>query len=289
MSENPKNPLVEKDTITKSWWEICCTWAGLGCCIPEDKWEKRPIAEVTQNKDRNCTDVPCLLILLGVLISQMVLIIYASSNGANPEYLVHGTDYQGNLCESGNNDGKFVAWPALETSYNIRICVTDCNYTSDSTKNNQTKMINNYPSSSFLNGWCIPDESYVDDNATSYSFNSDTESLNRAIGDLDTAKWLIFGSAFIAIAIAFVYIKFISCLGRCLVILSIIGILVGGLFVGVWLIKDGANNASDPETENIGKAEIAFGVIVFVLWFCFFLALFWMRYVICAHNFFKIK
>ncbi|ETO26144.1 hypothetical protein RFI_10989 [Reticulomyxa filosa] len=139
-----------------------------------------------------------------------------------------------------------------------------------------------------MRSWCVPEESYLSHNVSSYAFNSNTETLDRAIGDLDTAKWLLFASAFIAIVISFIYIKFISYLGRCLVILSIIGTFVGGVFVGLWLIKDGSNNMDSDETKNTGRAEIALGVIVFVLLFCFFLALFWMRSV-CFYPFLLIE
>ena len=65
--------------------EKLCDAIGIGCCIDEDNFKKAPLAEVTQNKDRHCTDVPCLFILLFAIVSQVYLVIYAGKEGADPE------------------------------------------------------------------------------------------------------------------------------------------------------------------------------------------------------------
>lgn len=62
--------------------------------MDENAFKHKTLAEVVQNKDRQCTDIPCCLGLLAVFISQFVLIWYAASNGARPELLYKGYDYK---------------------------------------------------------------------------------------------------------------------------------------------------------------------------------------------------
>ena len=65
--------------------EKFCDMVGVGCCIDEDEFKKRPLAEITQNDNRHCTDVPCLLAMIIVFIFEFYLIIYASGEGADPD------------------------------------------------------------------------------------------------------------------------------------------------------------------------------------------------------------
>lgn len=120
---------------TMSCWERCCDRIGIGCCIDEDEFKRGPLAEVVQNDHRHCTDLPCLIAFVAVLVFEFYLIIYASGNGADPDYLLHGFEYNGALCDNDNPDGRYNAWPDLSSSYNARICVSDCNQTRSSAKN----------------------------------------------------------------------------------------------------------------------------------------------------------
>ena len=103
-----------KDNDDGSCFRTCSDYTGIGCCISEDDYKKRRLAEVVQNEDRHCTDLPCLLLLIVVFIIQIVLIAYADDNGADPNTLLHGYDYNGNWCDddndvsSSNNNGKFI-------------------------------------------------------------------------------------------------------------------------------------------------------------------------------------
>ena len=58
---------------------------GVGCCIGENSFKKESLAEVTQNEDRRCTDLPCLLVLILVILSEIYLVFHASNNGADPQ------------------------------------------------------------------------------------------------------------------------------------------------------------------------------------------------------------
>ena len=112
-------------TCCEKFWDTM----GVGCCIDEDSFKKAPLAEVTQNKDRHCTDVPCIFVLLLVILAQVYLVIHAERKGADPEYLLRGWDYKGNLCKKGYSDGEYNAWVDVKTSYKVRICVHDCSAT----------------------------------------------------------------------------------------------------------------------------------------------------------------
>ena len=66
-----------------SCWTKCCMFFGIACCVDEDAYSHKKLAEVIQDDQRTCTDVPCLLVLIAVFISQLVLISYASDKGAD--------------------------------------------------------------------------------------------------------------------------------------------------------------------------------------------------------------
>ena len=100
--------------------EGCCskfaTTTGLCCFMSANEYKHNPLAEVVQNDKRRCTDLPCCIILILCLISELVLIIYADVNGASPSLLMHGYDSRvqtldaqkytdAQLCDSSNPGG----------------------------------------------------------------------------------------------------------------------------------------------------------------------------------------
>ncbi len=78
-----------------------------------------------------------------------------------------------------------------------------------------------------LNTYCLPTSDYLKQNISNWQFDSSEQSFERSVSDLNTAKYLILISAFVAIIISFLYIHFISYLGRFLVWLSIIATFIG--------------------------------------------------------------
>ena len=96
---------------------------------------------------RKCTDILFLLIFIAFWIAMLVLGFYGVGTG-NPKILLFGTDYRGEVCDSGNNTGYktryFVnpgelAWaanvypgqtPSATRKYNLRdaksICLAEC-------------------------------------------------------------------------------------------------------------------------------------------------------------------
>ena len=130
-----------------------------------------------------------------------------------------------------------------------------------------------YTSTAFMDAYCLPTGA-VD---IPSSFDSSTESYQRAISDLQTAVWLIFIMSFVSILISFIYLKMISFIGRLLIMFTIICVLVGGILLSFLLIQNGLKAMKNDETKTIGEAELGTGIGFSVLLVCLVLALWFMR------------
>ena len=167
---------------------------GICCFMDENAFKHKPLAEVVQNKDRQCTDMICLVGLILVFISQFILIGVAIDNGAKPELLWRGYDFNGNVCDKDNEYGAYTAWPALNHNINpspidLRICVKSCDQTQKSAENPLMQGGDYYSSQSFLASYCIPTHP---SNFTSYSsFSASSEEYDRAVADVNSAKWYV--------------------------------------------------------------------------------------------------
>ena len=103
----------------------CCTkfatTSGLCCFMNPNDYKHKPLAEVVQNDRRRCTDLPCCLILLFGIISEIYLIIYSTNNGAEPKLLMYGYDSRilddtaskPMICDEDNSNGHYAIWPDL--------------------------------------------------------------------------------------------------------------------------------------------------------------------------------
>mmetsp|Transcript_6580 Transcript_6580/g.10782 ORF Transcript_6580/g.10782 Transcript_6580/m.10782 type:complete len:657 (+) Transcript_6580:98-2068(+) len=273
---------AEKPLTTEEYEEGCCakfaTTTGLCCFMSENEYKHNPLTEVVQNDHRRCTDLPCCIILALCLISELVLIIYADSKGASPSLLMHGYDARnGRLCNYAG--GSYAVWPSLDATYtDIRICAPDCSYTDDARNlyiegQNGGSMQEIYASTAFMNAYCLPSAGDL----VPSSFDSSTESYQRAVSDLQTAAWLIFIMSFVGILISCVYLKLIACIGRLLIMFTIIVVTVGGVMLCWLLIQDGSANMESDETKTIGEVELGVGITLSVLLVFFILALWFMR------------
>ena len=119
-----------------------------------------------------------------------------------------------------------------------------------------------YPSKAFMNAYCLPD--YGDINITDGnlpdSFTNSAEAWQRAVSDLQTSAYLILIMSFVAILISFMYLKIIGCVGRMLIIFTILLVIVGGTSLCWLLITDGHDRMSNDETEDWGKLEFWSGM-----------------------------
>jgi amino acid transporter len=271
-SEDENDPNLSENRDISGWAKFCNCF-GLACCYSEDTYTHKPIAEVVQDDQRVCTDVPCLLALLAIFISQFVLIIYADAKGADPRLIVYGTDYQGKVCDDSNKDGHLAAWSDLLTTYKVRVCLDNCDLTET-----DDQIVTPYTSKKIFGSWCIPTNDWLQEQAeTKYKFNSAKESMQRGIADLDTTKWLIFISTILCVILSFIYIYLISYIARIVIWLSIVLIFIGGIIAGIWFIIAGKKDIKENETKDMGKAELAFGIILFIILFIMFLILLWLK------------
>ena len=190
--------------------------------------------------------------------------------------LTNGYDYNGTMCYSKTNNNKgLTAYPWLDASQDVRICLHDCSQTN---VNNSIRggMIKSYTSKSFFNSYCLPkDESSTN---VTLKFSEASQEYDRGIGDLDTAKWLILITAFTGIIISYIYLKLVACVGRCLIYLTIIIVFVGGVMVSILLLQHGFQDLKNEETKELGKIEVGLGFVVIIVMIMIFLAICFMRY-----------
>eukprot|EP00740_Mantoniella_antarctica_P000711 CAMPEP_0181393730 /NCGR_PEP_ID=MMETSP1106-20121128/27352_1 /TAXON_ID=81844 /ORGANISM="Mantoniella antarctica, Strain SL-175" /LENGTH=752 /DNA_ID=CAMNT_0023515083 /DNA_START=27 /DNA_END=2285 /DNA_ORIENTATION=- len=135
----------------------------MGICgtSEEDGEPKEETVETIMNKNRRCTDILFLLIFFAFMVGLFAAGIYGFANG-DPRILIYGTDYQGDLCDSGHLDGlKTRYWvnpyeimssiPSATKSnrYNFRdvksICLDACPITA--TEKDSVHWVCNYPDS----------------------------------------------------------------------------------------------------------------------------------------------
>ena len=246
--------------------------SGIGCCIPEGDFKKIQLSEVVQNDERNCTDVPCLLAMIIAIVVQIYLISYAADKGADPDTLLHGYDYQGKWCDKNHADGKLNAWVNIAESYTFRICVQSCSETSN---NNNSRMVLAYNSDEFLNAYCIPEN--VDDFDAFSQFGDYSAEMQRGVSDINTSKWMILLSAFIAMLFGFFYLRVIEWIGGIIIWSTIILFFIGGIIGSSFLIYDGISNYNNDESNYTAQAELAIGIVILILLFCLFCAMFWIK------------
>lgn len=79
-----------------------------------------------------------------------------------------------------------------------------------------------------LNSYCIPTGAALANISSSYwKFDSVSETYERAIADLNVAKWLILVAAIIANVLAFIYLKLVACIARFVIWFTILVLFVG--------------------------------------------------------------
>eukprot|EP01083_Nonionella_stella_P217760 781575_1 len=118
----------------------CCAifgaWSGLQCCCCAYS-NDQPFLSI--KRERYCTDVPCFLGFLMILLLQSIVVVVAlTSDQSEPNRLIYWTNYKGEFCAPdykyfslSNNitvAGNYAAWPDIRLK-DIRICVDSCNET----------------------------------------------------------------------------------------------------------------------------------------------------------------
>ena len=142
-----------------------------------------------------------------------------------------------------------------------------------------------------LDAWCIPKPSelsrlHID--TEKFEFDSAESTYDRAISDLEKAKWVILASALMAIVIGLFYLKLVECIARIMVWLTILCIFVGGGFASFYMIKNGKEHMDNDETKHTGKLEFGIGIALGVVILIAAFSMLWLRYVIIAQNMFFV-
>ena len=102
----------------------------LGCSCQEKG--DTPLIEIKQK--RSCTDVPVLLVFIGLWVVVVALLSAAVEKGADPNRLIKGTDYKDRVCgvDDGVSDKPLAAWPKVPLTAEliaIKVCVASCTET----------------------------------------------------------------------------------------------------------------------------------------------------------------
>ena len=113
-----------------------------------------------------------------------------------------------------------------------------------------------------MNAYCLPDYSFPNISSLGLpsSFTNSAEAYQRAVSDLQTSAYLILIMSIAAILISYFYIKIIACVGRMLIIFTILVVLAGGTALCWLLITDGHKRMQSDETEDWGKYEFWSGM-----------------------------
>ena len=216
----------------------CChqvgNYLGLQCCTTIDA--DNPVPFLVPSKDRFCTDLGCCILLLFMIISQGFLIEFANSKGADTRWLFHGIDINGTVCDEtypSDPPKKYAMWPFI-FFYDIILCTESCNNTLT-----DPQMVITYKSDLALNAWCLPADTATRKEFDS-SWDSASQSLNRAAGDVVISQYMIMASAFIALIFCFAYMGYIGSCGGVIVWITIIFSILGGAFLGYALIAKSA-------------------------------------------------
>jgi len=238
-------------------------------CDPEPKDPKLGLKHASE---RSITDPLMFLAFLGLWIAVIAILISCDEMGANPNKIIRGVDINGSICGESESvkDMPYAAWIAPTQYYSIKVCTNTCVITQT-----DPRFDPNYDSELFLY-YCIPT---TDLNGTSISltgFDSVSETASRAFGDLYTSWPSFFLVIPIAIAMSFVYVKFVEKCGGCMVWTIIALVIVGGFLAGYVLLQ-AASDANDSVSESRAKGMEALGWIFVVLTVVFVCVIFFLR------------
>eukprot|EP00808_Paulinella_micropora_P024157 g61490.t1 len=250
------------------------------CCSPGDPTDGLE-AKIKPYDQRRCTDILWFLIFLmswGVI---WFLLGWTLEQGANPQVVIRGVDWQGIVCgkdgKTGYEDYPYCAWPDPIYGPLVRVCLADCNYTQE------WEFTIKYETVDFAGAYCVPKAVYkVFDNPpndTEASLNgeqfSSKSAIQRAMGDMVTAWPIMIASAGIALGLSFLYTYFTQQCGRCLVVLLVLMIAVAGGLCGYGILAGVYSQKQDPivsfytqaslkAQEIIGWAFVV-GTVIFVI------------------------
>lgn len=240
------------------------------CCGDID-WRK-PVPEIVQNSKRSCTDIQCWLFLLCLTAIEIYLIVYSSEEGAEPDSIRYGFDYEGRWCNENHPNGSLNAWVNVEKSVNFRICVKSCDQTSDGSDD---RFVELYESTKLGNAYCVPDDYSSLDLTFFDEFDAFDEQFQRGMNDISTAKYMLIAAALISVFLAFGYLKVIEYVGAFFIWATVVAVYIGGIIAAWLLIAEAIENFESEESEDTAAIQlsmfISFYFMLFYVFFVFFL------------------
>jgi len=235
---------------------------AIGCSCHDDDAGK---GARSINKNRNCTDLPWVVIFLGGLCG-LFYIWGTAFNDGDIDKLMLPNDYHGNICGKGDMKDKPVGvWPDVDT-FGFKICAEDCSATWDNFQPNSfaehyttdpalvvSDMVIGYWSDEHAK-FCLP--SSGEDDVDGYDDAS--QQARRQVEDLYTTMPIIGASAAIALFLGFFFVYLMRKMLKCIVWGGVTLIFVGGALCAYSLYTSAAN-IKDEDTRLM--QQIAGGVI----------------------------
>lgn len=219
------------------------------------------------NKDRWCTDIPCLLtFFLG--IAGLLYIWSSAFVDGDIDRLLLPNDYKGNICGKGDMKDKTVGfWPDVN-QYSFKMCAESCDVTSENWFGaNNVDGNDNYIAdtkipykSSETKLYCLPESGGHPD-----GYDDMTSQIRRQMEDMYEVMPIIGASAAIAIVMGFVFIFLMKKCLKMIVWLGVFMIVLGGGLCAAYLFYS-AEEITDEDSKLM--QQILAGVIAaFTLFF----------------------
>jgi len=249
--------------------------------------EKDCGASLVPSSARSCTDIFFLLLYFLAWVGMILIISIAGARGANVNKIIHGVDYDGNICgvSKGFGDRPYAAFVAMPTAahqassndcdgcYQIHTCVASCDQTTTFPE------IGDWYVSEPLLYYCIPvptsaggtrDFSYAAD------FQTATELASRAFSDLFIAWPVILICGFVALIFAFAYCWLAERWAGSLVVFAILLVAAGGFLCSYAFLKK-AQEAADTAAADRARAMRGLGITMVVITFIFLCIMLFLR------------
>lgn len=248
---------------------------GNSCCTTKND----RITEIKQ--DRGCSDVIPLLAFIVSWAGVVALLLMAQKQGGDPNKIIRGIDGFGRMCGVHPEVADFpmaaFPYPAYLSStdwWKAMVCVKDCNETRYSTKMSWPHI------SEKLGFYCVPTLLKDGINITiSGSPNADFAKYfgeaQRAVGDLNTARFVVGCSVIIAIVVLWMWLWLLRKFAKLMVysmllLVAIAGFFIADLFMN-WAADAQVNGWSPDIVDYLKYASYFFtgatGVFLLVVFF----------------------
>lgn len=252
----------------------CCRRIGCGC---KDHDSEGRLATIEKN--RSCTDIPCLALFVAFIIFLVSYVWGTAFTEGDADRLIRGVNHAGKICgkSAGVESLPYAFWPDI-TQYRFKVCTSSCNATLDGSGNHisidgsqEVPLGIGYPSALYMDKYCLPAWT----NISISGFDSVSQEFQRSMGDVETSIPIIGLSIGLAIILSFLYIWLMKCCVGVLVWGTVAIILIGGIALG-YVLLDSANNDANLSSNDKDIRTYA-SYAIFALTGIFFLIIIFAR------------